>query len=165
MIKFQLQVDKNCNATPIATQQQIPPTGPPVGSVNQNVSASLTTNAIRQPTEQVNPHIHYINMQKQNQGTINSGGVTNKVIECDILASSFAQSFIFPIPKFIQSLSNDLLISQFKQQSVKADKKSSNEANQNEASPVKRRSTSQMDVSRNFCFQNYEIYSNSIVIE
>ncbi|XP_037035357.1 tau-tubulin kinase homolog Asator isoform X3 [Bradysia coprophila] len=107
-----LQVDKNCNATPIAPQQ-LQQTGPPGGSVNQNVSASLTSNVVRQPTEQQNPHLHYINVQKPNQGSINSGGVTNK------------------------------------QQSVgnfnKGDKKANNEANQNDASPVKRRSTSQMD--------------------
>lgn len=53
-------------------------------------------------------------------------------------------------------MSNDLIISQFKQQSAgnfnKGDKKANNEANQNEAaSPVKRRSTSQMDVRR-YCF-------------
>lgn len=86
MIKFQLQVDKNCNATPLAPQQ-IQQTGPPGGSVNQNVSASLTSNAIRQNTDlQQNPHLHYINMQKQ--GSINSGGVTNKVIMCDMVVGS-----------------------------------------------------------------------------
>lgn len=78
MVKFQLQVDKNCNATPTAPQQ-IQQTGPPGSSVNQNVSASLTTNAIRQTADPLNPHIHYINMQKQNQATLNSSGVTNKV--------------------------------------------------------------------------------------
>lgn len=81
MIYFQLQVDKNCNATPNAPQQ-IQQTGPPGSSVNQNVSASLTSNAIRQSADPQNPHLHYINMQKQ--GTINSGGVTNKVVMCDI---------------------------------------------------------------------------------
>lgn len=95
-IEFQLQVDKNCNATPIA-QQQIQPIGPPGSSVNQNVSASLTSNAIRQQTADAqNPHIHYMNMQKQNQAAINSGGAANKVIMCDVFVGSFAHFFLFP---------------------------------------------------------------------
>lgn len=59
-----------------------------------------------------------------------------------------------------QSLSNDLIISQFKQQSAgnfKGDKKANNEANQNEASPVKRRSTSQMDVRINYFSKRFFI--------
>lgn len=73
--------------------------------MNQNVSASLTSNVIRQQTADAqNPHIHYINMQKQNQGMINSGGVANKVTMCDVFVGSFAH-FIFilfsPIQKYI----------------------------------------------------------------
>lgn len=112
IFKFQLQVDKNCNATPIA-QQPTQQTGPPCSSVNQNVSVS-STNAIRQTLDQPNPPLHYINMQKPNHGSANKQ----------------------------QSAGNWL---------NKCDKKANNEANQNEASPVKRRSASQMDVRTN-CF-------------
>ncbi len=69
-------MDKNCNATPLAPQQ-IQQTGPPGSSVNQNVSASLTSNAVRQTADAVNPHLHYV---KQNQASMNSGGgAANKV--------------------------------------------------------------------------------------
>lgn len=71
---FQLHVDKNCNATP-NPPQQVQQTSPPV---NQTISASLTTNAVRQGAEHTNPNPHYINMHKQNQGLINSGAA-NKV--------------------------------------------------------------------------------------
>lgn len=77
-IQFQLQVDKNCNATPIVPPQT-QPIGAPGSGLNQNVSASLTSNAIRQSADQQHPHIHYINMQKQSQGSAIGSGVTNKV--------------------------------------------------------------------------------------
>lgn len=95
IIKFQLQVDKNCNAAPTAPQQT-QQTGPPGSSVHQNVSASLTSNVVRQAADPQNPHIHYINMQKQNQASINSGGVTNKVNYERCLCKVIFTDFSFP---------------------------------------------------------------------